>query len=70
MSTVERAQAILDDPSLVVLREWEGLKGELGGYRLIDSHKRNSLHEFVHQGYHKHAKPQRVSHTFLQRKNT
>ncbi|EFH84452.1 hypothetical protein [Ktedonobacter racemifer] len=31
MSTVERAQAILGDPSLVALKEWEGLNGEMGG---------------------------------------
>ncbi|GHO71527.1 hypothetical protein KSC_104190 [Ktedonobacter sp. SOSP1-52] len=32
MSTVERTQAILGDPSLVALKEWEGLNGELGVY--------------------------------------
>ncbi|EFH81199.1 hypothetical protein [Ktedonobacter racemifer] len=36
MSTVERAQAILGDPSLVALKEWEGLNGEMGVYHSHD----------------------------------
>ena len=36
ISTVERAQAILGDHSLVALKEWEGLNGEMGVYRSHD----------------------------------
>jgi hypothetical protein len=36
MSPAERAQAILGDPSLVALKEWEGLNGVMGVYHSKD----------------------------------